>query len=944
MALNRAKVVQEAERFVAKGRIASAIKEYRRLLAENPDDVSTLNRVGDLYVQNNQTDEAIRLFWDVAERYTQDGFHTRAIAIFKKVIRTDPTRLDAYERLAELYAHERLVNDALQQYQVLVEYYLKHANPVSAAKILQKMAAVQPEDPSLLLRLAELYEKQQLHDKALAEYRKIAELMLRHGKGEEAHKVFARALELAPTDLNFVTEMVLGLKDAGHLGLAARLLTRAVELNPLAERIARMTPGLGRPAAPPVAAPPAPSEAPAAGPPVAAPPVEVVPPEPAPPSLGPPMAAPARPAVPVAPPAAGEDEFEVILAGLEDDSALIPGMGALELLPPIEMPRPPAPARPEAAEEEFEIELLGFDDAVPSTLVTPPPDMQSPVGSSAPMATREEGEPLEFDFDLELEAPPAPPAATSPPPTAEAELPPDIEWSFQDAGLELDLQMPELTEAVLPALAEVPPVPEPAAPPANGLTTVPLDTAALERTVQEIQRKPPPREAELLAEAEVFAKYELNEKALDRVRGILQMNPRHLGALALAVQLHLKEGKPERVMARAQQLARAASEAGKPEAWTTVRQRLIHAGYDLSGEGLGPEAGRSKDGLSQLVDSLVAAPERRAPASRKAPAKPGKRIEAELDLLASQVLAKPGKAKPRPAPAAPRASEGEAAPSLPPPAVPIPPPAPVELAHAAEPRLAPPVEELLPGVPAAPLAEPPGLGTVDEEELPGIRIPMKASAVPLGTPSTAARPAASADELNWLDEAIANAPAAKQADEKLFDDEEGFFDLAAELEQELSRDELFAGDDLVPMPKEPSLEEIVEGFKKGVAESLSPEDVDTHYNLGIAYREMGLLDDAIGEFQVAAKDPRYLVECSSMLGICFLDKGMPELAVKWYRRALESPGLPEETALGLLYDLGTAQMAAGDKQAARETFTEVYGADANYRDIAAVLAELGADA
>ena len=75
------------------------------------------------------------------------------------------------------------------------------------------------------------------------------------------------------------------------------------------------------------------------------------------------------------------------------------------------------------------------------------------------------------------------------------------------------------------------------------------------------------------------------------------------------------------------------------------------------------------------------------------------------------------------------------------------------------------------------------------------------------------------------------------ADEKLFEDEEGFFDLAAELEEELSKEELLAT--AAPLQRdEPSLEEIVEGFKKGVAESLSAEDYDTHFNLGMLSRFM----------------------------------------------------------------------------------------------------------
>ncbi|HEX5760632.1 MAG TPA: tetratricopeptide repeat protein, partial [Thermoanaerobaculia bacterium] len=195
--------------------------------------------------------------------------------------------------------------------------------------------------------------------------------------------------------------------------------------------------------------------------------------------------------------------------------------------------------------------------------------------------------------------------------------------------------------------------------------------------------------------------------------------------------------------------------------------------------------------------------------------------------------------------------------------------------------------------------------------------------------------------MRWLEEADAKRSSAGAAPgSRLFSGEEEFFDLAGELEEELSREGISQGELLV-QPREQSLEEIVEGFKKGVAENLSPTDYETHFNLGIAYREMGLLDEAIGEFQLAAKSPAHLVTCCSMLGLCFLDKGLPELALKWYRRGLETPGIAEEDSAGLLYDLGNAQMSLGESAAAYRTFVELYGINTNYRDVVAKLEELG---
>src|SRR5260370_2004307 len=100
-----------------------------------------------------------------------------------------------------------------------------------------------------------------------------------------------------------------------------------------------------------------------------------------------------------------------------------------------------------------------------------------------------------------------------------------------------------------------------------------------------------------------------------------------------------------------------------------------------------------------------------------------------------------------------------------------------------------------------------------------------------------------------------------------------------------------------------SLEEVFKEFKKGFEQQLDSEDYDTHYNLGIAYKEMGLIDEAIGEFQLASKDQKRAVECASMLGLCFLEKGMPQLAIKWYRKGLDMPAIKYDEHLGLLYNL-----------------------------------------
>ena len=117
-------------------------------------------------------------------------------------------------------------------------------------------------------------------------------------------------------------------------------------------------------------------------------------------------------------------------------------------------------------------------------------------------------------------------------------------------------------------------------------------------------------------------------------------------------------------------------------------------------------------------------------------------------------------------------------------------------------------------------------------------------------------------------------------------------------------------------------------------------DAETHYNLGVAFREMNLLDEAIGEFQKVVKgagksprSPKYLQACS-LLAICFMDKGMAPVAIQWYCRALETPDLDDEALLALQYDLGVACERAGDTRRALEKFTEVYSQNIDFRDVA----------
>jgi len=1001
MAVQRDKVIASAEKLVAKGKIEPAIKEYERLLDDNPNDVNTLNRIGDLWVRINRTDEAVKVFGKIADHYSRDGFFLKAIAIYKKINKLDPSKLDVYAKLADLYAKQGLAMEAKSQYQVLADYYLKHGDPGNALSTYRKISELDPNSINVHVKLADLYSQNNQTAEALKEYDRVGRMLLKRGMLDEAVQVFRKALKIDSSNVALAESLVATLVEARDFDNSIQILQSSLESNPDHPKLlallgrsyiakgdlntAKSTVGRGVQKNP---ADPALREV------LSEIYLRLDSPDQALQAMLPLVDA----AVAKSNGRAAADMLNKILkidsghiptleklvsvfTQLKEETYILASMNSLaeahiarnNFQNAGTVLRDLIKREPENAQHR---EKLAFVEQQMSSGAAPAPPPSRP---SRPPAI----EPQEIDMVEEIQLDSA----------AGMEIPDDLSLDL-DSSEPIDLDL---------SLGEPSPMPPPPTIDEPGTATPGLeDEMGPGEDLDFI--------TEHLTEAEVFAKYGLAEKAIEHLKAVVTRAPRHLPAYEKLFRIYLDEGEQAEAASIARPYLQLLRERGDLAEASAVEAELAERGIAAA-----PEPGIEvpepvKVPPPKKPEPPITAPRKAAPPPREAvtPPKPTPahveeekveveepEVEFDLDGLSFDeeltsvpeapppVAPPPRRATPPTRAAAPRPAVVEPLPEETIPEMelgePVAPEEPFFGVEAVVPPLAIPI---LPDEP--PIEE---LGEIDfyfEQELfdeAGQKLEILAARFPdhdeissrreridAAASAASARSAESSSPAKFspadiesellsaipMDDDLVSpstlerpqepprsespaVQAAVAAEGNLFADEDDFFDLAAELEEELGED----NEEPVSLSdEEQSLEEIFREFKKGVEQQLDSEDYDTHYNLGIAYKEMGLIDEAIGEFQLASKDPKKTIECCSMLGLCFLEKGMPQLAIKWYQKGLEVPEIKDEEHLGLTYDLGSVYMEVGDTANAQKALLEVYGLNSNYRDIVGRIKQL----
>ncbi len=178
--------------------------------------------------------------------------------------------------------------------------------------------------------------------------------------------------------------------------------------------------------------------------------------------------------------------------------------------------------------------------------------------------------------------------------------------------------------------------------------------------------------------------------------------------------------------------------------------------------------------------------------------------------------------------------------------------------------------------------------------------------------------------------------------DELFLDEDDYFEIEKNVSDELQSLDFWLQE--VEKQRTSTVEknmlEIFEEFKKGVEEKIGQEDYDTRYNLGIAYKEMGLIEEAIHEFQISSKHPLKFFDSAGLLGICFREKGMYDDAISWLVKALEAPDRLEEEYLAVKYELVITYKLKEEFQTALEILNEIMKKNSKFRDVGEIYDEL----
>jgi tetratricopeptide (TPR) repeat protein len=207
LAINRNKVLDAARKYQSRGQYDKAIAQYKKLVDSDKRDVRSLLKIGDLYVRKGDRGSAIETYENVAGHYSQQGFFLKAIAVYKQILKLDPSRLDAQVRLGEMYEQLQLISDAMSVFEDVSNGFMRAGDTDQALAMLGKMVELDPEHIPVRIKYAEALSRAGRTQEAADEFEQGALLLRDQGRLDDYIKVAERLLYHRSNDVRVAKEL-----------------------------------------------------------------------------------------------------------------------------------------------------------------------------------------------------------------------------------------------------------------------------------------------------------------------------------------------------------------------------------------------------------------------------------------------------------------------------------------------------------------------------------------------------------------------------------------------------------------------------------------------------------------------------------------------------------------------------------------------------------------
>ena len=207
MATAKEKLIASAQKLVEKGAFEKAIKEYLRVVQEDDSDVRIWLKIGDLYAKIGKKPEATETYQRVAQFYSDQGFYLKSVAVYKQILKLEPRLVDVNQRLAELYKQLGLISDAIHQFEQVAGFFHKEGKVREALGAMKQIVDLDPETVAARIKLAEMYSRENMPREAIDEFTRAAEQLKEQGRVDEYMKVAERLLFHAPDNRPVTKEL-----------------------------------------------------------------------------------------------------------------------------------------------------------------------------------------------------------------------------------------------------------------------------------------------------------------------------------------------------------------------------------------------------------------------------------------------------------------------------------------------------------------------------------------------------------------------------------------------------------------------------------------------------------------------------------------------------------------------------------------------------------------